>query len=104
MEAVSDAGLWPGDGFSFGQGSRLWIYLAGPLAGTLLAVGIARILRGPGGQAHQTKAACTLKIGERTGAKYHRDSSQPWVGAQQHYPHPLGERQARALHPGRDEA
>lgn len=37
--------------------TRLWIYLAGPLAGTLLAVGIAHILRGPGGQGPETTAA-----------------------------------------------
>jgi len=29
--------------------SNLWVYLAGPLAGSLIAVGIAFVLRGPGG-------------------------------------------------------
>ncbi|MDQ0028575.1 hypothetical protein [Arthrobacter bambusae] len=37
--------------------TRLWVSLAGPPAGSLLAVGIAHILRGPGGQAHETTAA-----------------------------------------------
>ena len=32
-----------------GTFSNLWVYLAGPLAGSLIAVGIAFVLRGPGG-------------------------------------------------------
>jgi aquaporin Z len=34
-----------------------WAYLAGPLAGAVIAVGCAWILRGPGGGAHGTEAA-----------------------------------------------
>jgi aquaporin Z len=33
-----------------GDPAHLWVYLVGPLAGALIAVGIARILRGPGGE------------------------------------------------------
>jgi aquaporin Z len=29
--------------------SRFWVYVVGPIAGALLAVGVAYILRGPGG-------------------------------------------------------
>lgn len=60
---ISLAGLWasPVSGASMNPArsfapelitadfSRLWIYLAGPLVGCLLAVAIARVLRGPGG-------------------------------------------------------
>ncbi len=34
-----------------------WAYLAGPMVGALIAVGIAHILRGPGGGLHGTQAA-----------------------------------------------
>lgn len=34
-----------------GDFSGFWIYVAGPLAGALLAVAVARVLRGPGGDA-----------------------------------------------------
>jgi aquaporin Z len=34
-----------------------WAYLAGPLIGAVIAVGIAQILRGPGGGTHGTEAA-----------------------------------------------
>ncbi|MFC0459259.1 hypothetical protein ACFFGR_22415 [Arthrobacter liuii] len=40
-----------------GDFSRLWIYVTGPPAGSLLAVAVARLLRGPGGQAAAEKAA-----------------------------------------------
>jgi aquaporin Z len=40
-----------------GDFSTFWIYLIGPLAGALLAVAIAFLLRGPGGGATATKAA-----------------------------------------------
>jgi aquaporin Z len=33
-----------------GDFSHFWVYLLGPLAGALIAVGFARILRGPGGR------------------------------------------------------
>ena len=32
-----------------GDFSHFWVYLLGPVAGAMLAVGFARILRGPGG-------------------------------------------------------
>jgi hypothetical protein len=37
--------------------STWWAYLAGPLAGAVIAVGCAWTLRGPGGGAHGTEAA-----------------------------------------------
>ena len=40
-----------------GQLSNAWIYVVGPLVGALLAVGIAYILRGPGGDAPAVEAA-----------------------------------------------
>jgi aquaporin Z len=57
------AGLWssPASGASMnparsfgpdlvrGDFSHFWVYVAGPLAGALLAVAVARVLRGPGG-------------------------------------------------------
>jgi aquaporin Z len=60
---VALAGLWaaPVSGASMnpvrsigpalvsGDWSSFWVYLAGPLAGAIVAVGAARILRGPGG-------------------------------------------------------
>jgi aquaporin Z len=35
----------------------LWVYLAGPLAGAVLAAGIAYVLRGPGGGVTGSNAA-----------------------------------------------
>jgi len=40
-----------------GNLSHWWVYLAGPIAGALLAVGIAHILRGPGGDEPAIQAA-----------------------------------------------
>ncbi|GAA4038145.1 aquaporin [Arthrobacter methylotrophus] len=40
-----------------GDFSRIWIYAAGPVAGSVLAVAIARVLRGRGSQAAAEKAA-----------------------------------------------
>ena len=40
-----------------GQFANAWIYLVGPLVGALLAVGIAYILRGPGGDQPAIEAA-----------------------------------------------
>jgi aquaporin Z len=65
------AGLWggPASGASMnparsfgpdvirGDFSTFWIYLVGPLAGALVAVAVAYLLRGPGGGATATKAA-----------------------------------------------
>ncbi len=65
------AGLWggPASGASMnparsfgpdivrGDFSTFWIYLIGPLAGALVAVAIAHLLRGPGGGAAATQAA-----------------------------------------------
>lgn len=40
-----------------GDFSHLWVYLVGPPAGALVAVAIARILRGPGGRDPQAREA-----------------------------------------------
>ncbi len=40
-----------------GNFTTLWVYLVGPLVGTLLAVGIAYLLRGPGGGTAAKNAA-----------------------------------------------
>jgi aquaporin Z len=40
-----------------GDFSHLWVYIVGPLAGALLAVAIARVLRGPGGRDPVARAA-----------------------------------------------
>jgi aquaporin Z len=51
---VSGASMNPARSFApdliLGDFSRFWIYLAGPLAGTVTAVALARVLRGPGGR------------------------------------------------------
>jgi len=68
---IALAGLWAGppSGASMNPARSLgpdlvashwqawWAYLAGPLAGAVIAVGIARILRGPGGGRRGTEAA-----------------------------------------------
>jgi len=50
---VSGASMNPARSFGpdvvLGDFSHFWVYVAGPLAGAMLAVGFARILRGPGG-------------------------------------------------------
>jgi aquaporin Z len=50
---VSGASMNPARSFGpdvvLGDFSHLWVYVVGPLAGAMLAVGFARILRGPGG-------------------------------------------------------
>jgi aquaporin Z len=46
-----------GPALVLGDTSGWWVYLVGPLAGALLAVGVAYILRGPGGGFYGTKAA-----------------------------------------------
>ncbi len=40
-----------------GEPAHVWVYLVGPLAGALVAVAIARLLRGPGGQDPQARRA-----------------------------------------------
>ena len=51
---VSGASMNPARSFGpalvNGDFSKFWIYLAGPLAGAAVAVGLARLLRGPGGR------------------------------------------------------
>jgi aquaporin Z len=68
---IALAGLWgsPVSGASMNPARSLgpalvladwtswWAYLAGPVAGAAIAVGIAYILRGPGGGTHGTQAA-----------------------------------------------
>jgi aquaporin Z len=58
---VSGASMNParslGPALVLGDWTAWWAYLAGPLAGAVIAVGCAWILRGPGGGAHGTEAA-----------------------------------------------
>ena len=58
---VSGASMNParslGPALVLGDWTAWWAYLAGPAAGGLLAVGIAQILRGPGGGMHGRRAA-----------------------------------------------
>ena len=46
-----------GPALALGDFSQYWVYLAGPLAGALIAVGFAWILRGPGGDTGGVTAA-----------------------------------------------
>jgi aquaporin Z len=69
---VSGASMNParslGPALVLGDWTAWWAYLAGPLAGALIAVGFAWVLRGPGGGAHGTEAAQgTLGITWRPG-------------------------------------
>jgi aquaporin Z len=58
---VSGASMNParslGPALVLGDWAAWWAYLAGPAAGSVIAVGIAWILRGPGGGARGTEAA-----------------------------------------------
>jgi aquaporin Z len=58
---VSGASMNParslGPALVLGDWTAWWAYLVGPLAGAVVAVGIAYILRGPGGGMHGTEAA-----------------------------------------------
>jgi aquaporin Z len=69
---VSGASMNParslGPALVLGDWTAWWAYLAGPMAGAVIAVGCAWILRGPGGGAHGTEAAQgTLGITWRPG-------------------------------------
>jgi aquaporin Z len=46
-----------GPALVLGDMTAWWVYLVGPLAGAVIAVGIAYLLRGPGGGFYGTKAA-----------------------------------------------
>jgi aquaporin Z len=58
---VSGASMNPvrslGPALVLGDWTAWWAYLVGPLAGAVIAVGFAWVLRGPGGGAHGTEAA-----------------------------------------------
>jgi aquaporin Z len=58
---VSGASMNParslGPALVLGDWTSWWAYLAGPVAGAAIAVGIAYVLRGPGGGTHGTQAA-----------------------------------------------
>ncbi len=58
---VSGASMNParslGPALVAGDWTAWWAYLAGPVAGAVIAVGFAYVLRGPGGGKHSTQAA-----------------------------------------------
>ncbi len=67
---ISGASMNPARSFGpellLGDFSHLWIYIVGPFAGALLAVGFARLLRGPGGR--DPLASRAAQGGQSTGA------------------------------------
>jgi aquaporin Z len=65
-----------GPALVLGDWTGWWAYLAGPLAGAIIAVGFAWILRGPGGGASGT-AAGTGTLGERWRARRQRERLSP---------------------------
>jgi aquaporin Z len=58
---VSGASMNPARSFgpdlALADFAHYWVYLAGPLAGVLFAVGLSRLLRGPGGRDPQARRA-----------------------------------------------
>ena len=58
---ISGASMNPARSFGpdlvLGRFGHLWLYIAGPLGGAVIAVGIAWILRGPGGDSGGVRAA-----------------------------------------------
>ena len=55
--SVDEPRPFSGPALVFGDWASWWVYIAGPIAGGVIAVGIAYILRGPGGGAAGTQAA-----------------------------------------------
>jgi aquaporin Z len=66
---ISGASMNPARSFApdlvLGDFSHFWVYLVGPLAGALLAVGFARLLRGPGGRDSLASRAAQGSAAER---------------------------------------